>query len=40
VYQKQGKKAEAKELFARAYKIRLEKLGPDHPESLKLKPFV
>jgi len=40
VYHKQGKIAEAKELFARAYKIRLEKLGPDHPETLKLKPLV
>jgi len=40
VYYKQGKEAEAQELFARAYKIRLDKLGPNHPDTTKLRPFV
>ena len=40
VYHKQGKIAEAKEMYARAYKIRLEKLGPNHPQTLKLKRFA
>ena len=40
VYYRQGKAAEAKERFARAYKIRLDKLGPNHPDTTKLRPFV
>ena len=40
VYDKQGNLAEAKEVFSEAYKIRSEKLGPDHPATQKLKPFT
>ena len=40
VYQSQGNHVQTKEMATKAYHIFLEKLGPDHPQTQGLKPFV
>ena len=40
VHQKQGRATDAREVFSKAYHIRLDKLGPNHPETTKLKRFA
>ena len=40
VYQHQGNKVEATEMYTKAYRIFHKVRGPDHPDSLGLKPFV
>jgi hypothetical protein len=40
VYQRQGNHVQTKEMATKAYHIFLKKLGPDHPQTQGLKPFV
>ena len=40
VYGNKGDRAAATEMYTKAYHIYLKKLGPDHPETQGLKPFV
>ena len=40
VYQSQGNHVQTKEMATKAYHIFLKKLGPDHPQTQGLKPFV
>ena len=41
VYQRQGNHVQTKEMYNKAYHIFLKKqLGPDHPQTQGLKPFV
>jgi hypothetical protein len=40
VYQMQGNHVQTKERVTKAYHIFLKKLGPDHPQTQGLKPFV
>ena len=41
VYQRQGNHVQTKEMYTKAYLIFLKKqLGPDHPDTQNLKPFV
>ena len=40
VYHNKGDRAAATEMYTKAYHICLKKLGPDHPETQGLKPFV
>ena len=41
VYQRQGNHVQTKEMYTKAYHIFLKKqLGPDHPQTQGLKPFV
>ena len=40
VYGKKGDRTAATEMYTKAYHIFLKKLGPDHPQTQGLKPFV
>jgi hypothetical protein len=40
VYQRQGNHVQTKEMVTKAYHIFLKVLGPDHPQTQGLKPFV
>jgi tetratricopeptide (TPR) repeat protein len=40
VYLKKGNRAAATEMYIKAYNIYLKMLGPDHPKTQGLKPFV
>jgi hypothetical protein len=40
VYQKEGKRAQAIEMAAKAYDIKLKVLGPDHPSTKMSKSFL
>jgi hypothetical protein len=40
VYQRQGNHVQTKEMVTKAYHIFLRMLGPDHPQTQGLKPFV
>ena len=40
VYQKEGKRAQAIEMAAKAYDIKLKVLGPDHPSTQISKSFL
>ena len=40
VYQRQGNHLQTKEMVTKAYHIFLMVLGPDHPQTQGLKPFV
>ena len=40
VYRSQGNHVQTKEMATKAYHIFLKKLGPDHPQTQGLNPFV
>jgi len=40
VHQSQGRATDAREFFSKAYHIRVEKLGPNHPDTTKLQRFA